>query len=192
MAASLMLRAAVALLALLPGIAAADIWQADQQAGALRFVATQAGARFAGHFGEFKVRLEFDADAPAKGRFEVTIATQSADTADAERDEVLHGRDFFWVARFPEAKFQAEGFKRDGDGWIASGELSLRGVTQPVAVRFVVKPKLQQLSMKGGVTLRRLEFGVGQGDWASTTWLGDPVDVTFDLSLQRAAFETSQ
>ena len=192
MAATMNLRFCVALIALLPGIAAADAWQGDQQAGALRFVATQAGARFSGHFGEFKVRLEFDPAAPAKGRLEVTIATKSADTADAERDEVLHGRDFFWVARFPEAKYHAEGFKRDGKGWIGAGQLTLRGVTQAVAVRFELKPKQRRLSMKGGVTLRRLEFGVGQGDWAETTWIGDPVGVSFDLNLHRAAAEISQ
>ena len=185
MAASLMLRTIVALVAVLPGTASADVWQGDRHSGALRFVATQAGAKFPGHFGEFKIRFDFDPAEPAKGRLEVTIATKSADTTDAERDEVLHGRDFFWVARFPEAKYHAEGFRRDGKGWIAAGELTLRGVTQPVAVRFELKPKLRQLGMKGGVTLRRLEFGVGQGDWADTTWLGDPVDIAFDLSLQQ-------
>jgi len=81
MAASLMLRTIVALVALLPGVAAADVWQADQHAGALRFIATQAGARFPGHFGKFKVRLDFDPAEPAQGRLEVTIAMSSADTA---------------------------------------------------------------------------------------------------------------
>lgn len=185
MATPLTLRICAALIALLPCAAFADAWQGDQQSGALRFAATQAGAKFSGHFGEFKVRFDFDPALPAKGRLDVTIVTKSADTSDAERDEVLHGQDFFWVVRFPEAKYHAEGFKRDGKGWIAAGELTLRGVTQPVAVRFEVKPKLQRLGMKGGVTLRRLEFGVGQGDWADTTWLGDPVDVAFDLSLQQ-------
>jgi polyisoprenoid-binding protein YceI len=183
MAPPLTLRFCAALLALLPCAAVADIWQGDQHAGALRFVATQAGAKFPGHFGEFKVRFDFDLAEPAKGRLDVTIATNSADTADAERDEVLHGQDFFWVVRFPEAKYHAEGFTRDGKGWIAAGELTLRGVTQPVAVRFELKPKAQRLGMQGGVTLRRLEFGVGQGDWAETTWIGNPVDVAFDLNL---------
>jgi len=191
MATPMTLRAIVALLTMLPAVAAADVWQADQNAGTLRFVATQAGARFAGHFGEFKVRLDFDPNAPAQGRLEVTIAAASADTADAERDEVLHGRDFFWVSRFPEAQYRAEGFQRDGDGWIASGTLTLRGVTQPVAVRFELEPKLRRLAMKGGGTLRRLEFGVGQGDWAETTWIGDPVDVAFDLSLRQEAAAAS-
>ncbi len=185
MATPLSLRFCATLVALLPFAAVADIWHGDQHAGVLRFVATQAGAKFQGHFGEFKVRFDFNPAEPAKGSLDVTITTDSADSADAERDEVLHGRDFFWTERFPEAKYHAEGFTRDGKGWIAAGELTLRGVTLPVAVRFELKPKAQRLGMKGGVTLRRLEFGIGQGDWAETTWIGNPVDVAFDLSLQQ-------
>jgi len=188
MAAPLMLRVAAALCALLAAApAVSQSWQANQQSGQLRFVATQAGAKFSGHFGEFKVHMEFDAGSPAQARLDVTIAMPSADTADAERDEVLQGRDFFWVTRFPEARYHAEGFKQQGKEWLATGTLTLRGVTQPVAVRFQLKPQSGSLDMKGGATLRRLEFGVGQGDWASTTWIGDVVDVAFELWLQPAA-----
>jgi polyisoprenoid-binding protein YceI len=169
----------------------AAVWQGDQNSGALRFVATQAGAKFTGHFGEFKVRFDFDPAAPAKGRLDVTIASKSADTADAERDEILHGTDFFSAVRYPEATYHAEGFTRDGRGWIAAGELTLRGVTRPVTVRFELKPKQRRVGMKGGAIVKRLEFGVGQGEWAATTWLGDAVDVAFDLSLRQTAVETS-
>lgn len=190
MAPSLTLRAGAALLAwLASGTATAELWLADQHSGALRFVATQAGARFSGHFGEFQVRLDFNATQPGHGRLDVTVATVSADTSDAERDEVLHGQDFFWVARFPEAAYHAVGLEREGNRWLASGELTLRGVTQPVAVRFELVPGSKQLIMKGGSSLHRLEFGVGQGDWASTVWIGNTVDVAFELKLQPAAVE---
>ena len=191
MAIPLKLKSCVVLMALLPAVATAAAWKGDQHSGALRFTATQAGAKFPGHFGEFTVRLDFDAANPAKGVLDVTVAMASADTADQDRDEVLHGRDFFWVVRFPGASYHAEGFKRDGKAWVANGKLTLRGVTQPVAVRFEVKPKQKLLGMKGGAGLRRLEFGVGQGDWTDTTWLADPVDIAFDLSLQPETAATS-
>jgi polyisoprenoid-binding protein YceI len=185
-AASLTPRAFAALLALLGSTTAtAEVWHADQHSGALRFVATQAGARFAGHFGKFMVRLDFDPAQPARARLDATIATQSADTSDAERDELLHGRDFFWTERFPESVYHAEGLKRDGNGWLATGTLTLRGVTQPVAVRFELRPGPDGQVMKGGAALRRLEYGVGQGDWASTEWISDPVDVDFELKLMQ-------
>jgi polyisoprenoid-binding protein YceI len=191
MATPLRLGLCAALVAFLPCAAAAAVWQGDQNSGALRFVATQAGAKFQGHFGEFKVRFDFDPAAPAKGRLDVTIATRSADTADAERDDVLHGTEFFSVVRFPESTYHAEEFTRDGKGWKASGQLTLRGVTKKADIRFELEPSSSEMHMRGDSTVHRLEFGVGQGDWADTTWLGDAVDVSFDLSLRPAAVETS-
>jgi len=32
--------------------------------------------------------------------------------------------------------------------------------------------------------LKRLDFGVGQGDWKNTEWIGDAVKVSFSLALK--------
>ena len=158
-------------------------WRGDERSGSLQFTATQAGATFTSAFGRFRVRFDFDEAKPAAGRLDVTVETKSVDTADVDRDEILRSRDFFWCEQYPEAVFHAEKFERDGAGWRASGELALRGVTRPVVVRFELAPGPMQLVMKGKADLRRLEFGVGQGEWSSTEWVGDEVGVLFDLKL---------
>jgi polyisoprenoid-binding protein YceI len=165
------------------GAASADAWQGDQHSGRLQFTAIQAGAKFTSDFERFQVRFDFDEAKPADGRLDVTVETRSVDTADADRDGILRSRDFFWCEQYPEAVYHAEKFERDGAGWRAHGELSMRGVTRPVAVRFELAPGPMQLVMKGTSDLRRLEFGVGQGEWSSTEWVGDEVGVLFDLKL---------
>ncbi len=162
-------------------------WRGDERTGNLQFTAMQAGATFTSAFGRFRVRFDFDEAKPAAGRLDVTVETGSVDTADVERDEILRSRDFFWCAQYPEAVFRAEKFERDGTGWRARGELALRGMTRPVFVRFELTPGPAQLAMKGTADLRRLEFGVGQGEWSSTEWVGDEVGVLFDLKLLPAA-----
>jgi polyisoprenoid-binding protein YceI len=179
----------LACLAAGPAVAAA--WQGDQSSGNLQFIATQAGAKFTGGFKTFGVRLDFDPEQPAGGSLDATVSLLSADTADAERDQLLKGADFFWTDRHPLAKFHATQFKREGARWRADGELTLRGAAHPVAVLFTLDHKRQFLAMKGGATLRRLEFGVGQGEWASTEWIGDEVEVRFDLQLKSAAAAAS-
>lgn len=173
--------AVVACLATAP--AASAVWQGDQQAGSLQFVATQAGARFTGSFRKFTVRLDFDPAIPAAGTLDVTVELESADTADAERDGILKGAEFFWTDRHPQARFHASRIQRDGERWRADGELSLRGAARPVTVMFAVAGQSSQLAMKGTAALRRLEFGVGQGEWATTEWIGDEVEIRFELSL---------
>jgi len=174
-------------LALSPAALAA-VQQADQAAGRLEFTATQAGAKFSGAFKRFRVALEFDPAHPDQGRLDVTVEVASIDTQDAERDEILRGTDFFWAEKHPEAVFHAGRFERAGTLWRAPGELTIRGVRKPVPVTFTLAPAAAggPAVMKGNATLSRLAFGLGQGDWASTEWVGDPVDVRFELELRPA------
>ncbi|HEU0225189.1 MAG TPA: YceI family protein [Steroidobacteraceae bacterium] len=182
-----------ALVVALPGagVAWAGGWQGDGKAGMLEFTATQAGARFTGRFTDFRVEFDFDPASPATGRLHVTISTASTDTQDDDRDGILRSEDFFWSGRHPQAVYHAERFERDGPGWRAQGMLTLRGVTKEVPVHFELAPGKERLGMTGGTRLRRLAFGVGQGDWSSTEWIGDEVGIAFELSLSPAAPATS-
>ncbi len=180
-------RALLVALVLSPAAFAA-VRQADPAAGRLEFTATQADAKFSGAFKRFHVALEFDPAHPEQGRLDVTVDAASIDTQDPERDEILRGADFFWVEKYPKAEFHAARFERAGTGWRAAGELTIRGMKKSVPVSFTLEPAAGSgpAVMKGGARLSRLAFGLGQGDWASTEWVGDPVDVRFELKLQPA------
>jgi len=164
--------------------ALAEVRQADAGAGTLQFSAMQAGAKFTGEFKIFRARLDFDPANPSKGSLDVTVETTSIDTQDAERDEILESRDFFWTEKYPQAVFHALRFEPDGAGFRASGELSIRGAKKPATVHFTLAPAAGASVMKGTATLRRLDFGLGQGEWASTEWVGDEVEVRFELTFR--------
>jgi polyisoprenoid-binding protein YceI len=176
------LRVVLLALALCPA-ALADVRQADAAAGTLQFTATQADAKFTGSFSKFQVKLDFDPAAPQSGRLDVTVEAASIDTQDAERDEILRGPDFFWVEKHPLATYRATRFERAGAGWRAHGDLAIRGVAKPVPVSFTLAPEGAATVMKGTATFKRLPFGLGQGDWATTEWVGDDVEVRFALKL---------
>ena len=178
----MMLRAALIALVLSPA-AYADVRQAGPAAGTLEFSGVQAGAKFTGTFNNFHVKLDFDTAKPQTGSLDVTIETSSVNTQDGERDQVLKSPDFFWVEKHPQAIFHATRFERAGAGWRATGDLTIRGMKKTVPVSFTLAPAGAVTVMKGSASLKRLAFGLGQGDWASTEWVGDDVDVRFDLKL---------
>lgn len=181
-----MLRALALALAIVPAAAHADVLQAGPADGRLEFVALQAGAKVTGEFRRFHAALDLDPGRPDEGRLDVTVEVASLDTRDPERDEILRGPDFFQVDGHPQAVFHAGRLERAGDGWRAPGDLTIRGVTQPVPVTFTIAPGSGFTVMKGSARLRRLAFGLGRGEWADTTWVGDEVDVRFELRLQPA------
>lgn len=182
MARTMILRALALAVALCPA-ALAGPRQADAASGTLEFSATQADARFSGTFRQFRVVLDFDPGQPAAGRLDVTVETASIDTQDGERDEALRGPDFFAAARHPQAVYHAERFVRAGSGWRADGQLTMRGTTRAVPVTFTLATTGDAAIMKGTASLKRLDFGLGQGEWASTEWVGDAVDIRFELKL---------
>jgi polyisoprenoid-binding protein YceI len=151
--------------------------------GSLTFEAIQAGAVFTGRFDRFRADIDFDPADPSACRFDVRIETASADTLESQRDEVLKGPDFFWVQQHPVATYTGRGCRADGKGYALDGELTLRGVTRIVPLRFTYAPGENAAGIEGSARLSRLDFGVGQGEWQSTEWVGDAVTVRFDLLL---------
>lgn len=74
-------------------------------------------------------------DDPTRSAVEATIDLASVDTRDPNRDNHLRSADFFDVERFPQMRYRSTAVRPDGERWIVDGELSLHGVTRPVALR---------------------------------------------------------
>ncbi len=154
-------------------------------AGRLGFTAVQQGADFEGEFERFDARLHFDADALDAAWIEATVETGSVNTRNAERDGYLRTAEWFDVSRWPTAVFRADAVRSTDGGYLASGTLTLRDVTAPVALRFTFAPQPDGAArLQGEATLNRLDFGVGQGDWRDTQWVGAEVEVHVDILLQ--------
>jgi polyisoprenoid-binding protein YceI len=167
---------------------AATTWTTDAARSRLVFTATQAGGEFDGQFRRFRADIAFDPADLAGSRFRVEIETASADTQDKDRDTALGGSDFFAADRWPTATYEAGEFAATASGrYEARGKLTIRGVTRDVPVSFTFKPAAdgRSASLDGGTTIRRLDFGVGQGEWKDTKWIGNDVRIRFELTLQR-------
>jgi polyisoprenoid-binding protein YceI len=168
--------------------AAATTWTVDAAHSRLGFTCTLAGGTFDGTFHRFRPQIVFDPTDLAGSRFDVEVDTASADTQERDRDEALAGNDFFAVKRWPSARFVADRFEAAGPGHFrAVGRLTLRDVTRDVAVPFEFHASADghTAELKGGTAIRRLEFGIGQGEWRDTAMLGDEVKIRFELALRR-------
>lgn len=178
-----MIRCALLTLALAATPAhAADYVQAP--GSTLTFATKYQGEVFTGRFPSFATRLSFDPKALAGAKLDVAIALASAATGDRERDDTLRGADFFDVARFPQARYVATKFRAlGGNRYAADGRLTLRGVSRPVTLTFTWTPGAAPV-LVGQATVKRLDFGVGGGDWADTGIIPDEVAVSTKVVLR--------
>jgi polyisoprenoid-binding protein YceI len=176
----------VSVLMLVVGLTyAATQWALQPKESSLGFVGTQAGAQFQGRFDKFSADIKFDPKDLAGSRFEVRIDTASVNTEDGERDDTLRSADLFDTKQWPTARYVAEKFADKGNGkFSATGQLTVRNVTRPVPIEFTFENGSGGAWLKGSAALKRLDFGVGQGEWKDTETVADEVQIRFALLLR--------
>ncbi len=163
----------------------------DAAKSTLEFSFTQAGAQNKGKFTHYTVNFDFSPDNLAASRLEVTIDVASLATGDQERDDTLRDADLFAVKKFPQARFSATQIVKSASGYEAVGKLTIRDATREARVPFTFRVASEAGTnagyMAGKTTLKRLDYGVGQGDWKATDQVGNDVSVSFALRLTAAA-----
>jgi polyisoprenoid-binding protein YceI len=152
----------------------------------LAFTFSQAGADNAGSFKQFVTLLDYDEKNLAASHFQVTVQIASMTTEDKDRDSTLAGADFFDTQKFATAQYVATSLAKGAGGVEAVGKLTLRGVTKDLRVPLTIKTTATGLELSGETTLKRLDYGVGQGEWKSTEWVGDDVKLTYRVNMVKA------
>ncbi|MBD9468728.1 YceI family protein [Pseudoxanthomonas sp. PXM01] len=171
------------LLAAVPAMAA-DYVQAP--GSTLVFASNYQGETFTGKFGGFATTLSFDPAQLATSKLDVTIQLAGTQTGNGDRDGTLTSSDFFNVAKFAQARYTATKFRSlGGNQYAADGTLSLRGVSKPVTLTFTWTPGAQPV-LAGKATVKRLDFGVGGGDWADTSTIPNDVAISTRVLLKPA------
>ena len=181
---SVLLVGALAALASTAPALAADYVQAA--GSSLTFATRYEGEVFTGKIPNFATKLSFDPAQLATSKLDVAIPLAGTTTANTDRDDTLRGDDFFAIAKFPQARYSATKFRSlGGNQYAADGTLTLRGVTKPVTLTFTWTPGAQPV-LSGKATVKRLDFGVGGGDWADTSLLPNEIAVSTKVILQQA------
>ncbi len=177
-------------------IAAATEWQLLPDKSSLSFVFGQAGTDEKGQFRSFPSRLVFDPAALEQSLFDVTVDMKSVDTGDKDRDEILLSKDMFDVKQWPQAHFKTLKIEKRGDNdYLAEAELSIRDQTRniPFPFRLVILEEngKKVFHLQSELSINRLDFGVGQGEWKETTWIANEVKVVVDIQAGQTSAEAA-
>lgn len=170
----------------LPLPAAADAYSVDGMHSMPTFTFNHLQlSSFRGRFEKTSGSIEFD---PVRhsGSADIVISIDSVSTGVPMLDQFLRSAKFFDAARFPTATFKANSFKFSGEQLVSvSGDLSLHGVTKPVALEIVhlscrEHPLLNIPSCGADAvaTIKRSEFGLD-------AFIGNDSDeVRVDISVE--------
>jgi polyisoprenoid-binding protein YceI len=106
----------------------------DASHSAVEFVVRHLGiSKLRGGFNAFDGVIEI-ADRPEESMVTVDVALASLDTREPNRDEHLRAGDFFDVPNHPTMSFRSTRVTGSGTDWTVDGDLTLRGVSNPVSL----------------------------------------------------------
>jgi polyisoprenoid-binding protein YceI len=149
----------------------------------LTFVGSQQGEKFTGTFRDFDARIAFAPDDLAGSKLDVTIRVKAIDTRSPDRDQALATADWFDFAKYPTATFRTTTIRSGATGPVGDAQLTIKGRTKALAFPFVWRTTPGGATLDARVTLDRIDFGLGTGDWADDTMVGRKVDVVVHLTL---------
>lgn len=144
-----------------------------------------------GRFKDFAGAIRYDDRDVTKSSVEFTAKVESIDTGVAGRDNHLRSADFFEVVKYPEMTFKSTRVERKGKaGYVLHGDLTLKGVTKPVALPFTLTGAIKDprgstcFGIDASTTISRRDYGITWGHALEGGGFDVGNEVTISLRLE--------
>lgn len=158
--------------------------QLNAAASEIGFTTRQMGVPVDGQFGKFAAQITLDPKKPETGSVAFTIDTGSARFGSPELDAEVPKPTWLSALKFPQASFQSSAIKAAGAGrFEVAGKLSIKGQVRDIVVPVALAQSGASSTATGSFVIKRLDFKVGEGEWADTSMLANDVTVRFKLAL---------
>ncbi len=144
-----------------------------------------------GQFTEFEGAAHIDTANPSGSSAKVNIRAASISTGQADRDAHLRSGDFFDAETFPELSFVTSGVTRaDASTWTVTGDLTIKGVTNPVSIDFESTGSAKdpygnlRVGFEGATSISRKDWGLTWNAALETggVLVSDKIKLEFDVS----------
>jgi len=169
-----------------PGAPAA--WRVDTRASSIGFAFDyddgETSSRFEGRFTRWRADIRFDPDNLTASSAVVTIETASATDGVAMHDRALPGPEWFDAAAHPNAVFRSTNFRRSGNGYVAEGELTIRGRTRDYELPFSLTIDGDRAVMTSASQVDRRDYDIGK-DTDADDMISRNIDLTIRVEAAR-------
>lgn len=178
-------RNAVVLLSLCASVALAANLKVDTAKSTVGATFRQMGVPVDGKFGKIVAQIDYDAAKPENAKASVDIDVASFDLGDPDYNSEVRKKEWFNAAQFPKASFVSTKIRPAGAGKLeVGGKLTLKGKTAEVSFPMTVKKEGALQVFEGSLPIKRLAFGIGEGEWKDTSIVADDVVIKFRMVAQ--------
>ena len=164
-------------------IALAAALKIDTAKSSVSAVFKQMGVPVEAKFTRFSAQVSFDQAKPQEGKASVEIDIPSFDLGDPDYNREVQKKEWFNGSQFPKASFVSTRIQAAAPGKLeVSGKLTIKGKSADVSFPLSVKKEGDQQVFEGSVPIKRLAFGIGEGEWKDTSIVADEVVIKFRVA----------
>jgi len=131
------------------------------------------GGKINGTFKGLKAHIVFDKEHPEKAQISATVDAPSIATGFFLKNS--HAKDALGVDKYPTIKFVSTSVSKNGDGFLAKGNLTMKGVTRPAIIHFTFSEEGNQGVFTGSLKVVPKDFGINRN--------GTPAEVLVKLTV---------
>ena len=154
----------------------------------IAFTIKEQGVPVSGRFARWTGDLAFDPKKPEAAKVSFAIDTASASFGSPETDAEVPKPTWFDSRKVPQATFVSSSVKRkDATHYDVAGKLTVKGTSRDVVVPITLAQAGAATTASGQFAVKRLEFHIGDGEWADPTLVADEVQVKFKLAVTGVA-----
>jgi len=166
-----------------PFTAQAMSYSVDTSESNLIFSGTHAGNVFEGSFTDWDAAVSFTPNNLSHSWIRASFRPESAQTGNKMYDDNLRSTDWFFVRKHPEAQFESDTITLKDDGtYTATGRLTIRGITQPQNITFMITEHTSEtLRAQGYAKIDRFAFEMGMENDPKANWVSQIIDLKLDI-----------
>jgi polyisoprenoid-binding protein YceI len=154
----------------------------------IAYVSKQMGVDVEGNFGRFEAQIDLDPDKLPTSSVMLSVDTSSVIFPATDVVAELRKPDWFDTAHYPRAEFKSSRITRLADGrYEITGMLTIKGRTRQVVFPVTLGRSGATTFATGALTIKRLDYGVGGGEWGDTSLVADEVQVKFKIAISGVA-----
>jgi len=147
-------------------------WKVKTGEASVKFTSGKINGSFSG----LKASVLFDPQHPDQAKILASVDAASIATGFFLKSD--HAKDALGVDKYATIKFSSTGVSKSGSGYVARGNLTMKGVTKPATINFTFDNKGSQGVFNGTMKVVPREFGIDHNGTPDKVMVSLTVPVT--------------
>ena len=139
-------------------------WKINEKESYIIFIAKNLGLNVSGRISGMRVMGDYNEADILQSKLTGSIDVATIDTGIDLRDNHLKSSDYFDVKKYPTIVFKTKSIKSESGVLLATGDLTIKGVTKEESIRFTVERKGTTRTFTGEITILRKNYELGSNN----------------------------